>query len=62
MTSQLECLFRRIVHNEKPTGIMSEFVTVAKVGAIPEGRGLSCIVNGQMVAVFYVLLLLVIQF
>ena len=32
---------------------MNEFVTVAKVGAIPENRGLSCIVNGLLVAVFY---------
>src|SRR5688500_17691834 len=32
---------------------MNEFTTVAKVGAIPDGRGLSCIVDGQMVAVFF---------
>ena len=31
---------------------MTEFTTVAKVGAIPEGRGLTCVVNGRMVAVF----------
>jgi nitrite reductase (NADH) small subunit/3-phenylpropionate/trans-cinnamate dioxygenase ferredoxin subunit len=31
---------------------MHEFTTVAKVGAISEGRGMSCIVDGQMVAVF----------
>jgi nitrite reductase/ring-hydroxylating ferredoxin subunit len=31
---------------------MSEFVTVAKVGAIPEGRGETYTVNGRLVAVF----------
>ena len=31
----------------------SEFTTVAKVGAIPEGRGLTFVVNGRMVAVFF---------
>lgn len=31
---------------------MSEFTTVAKVGAIAEGRGDSYAVNGRMVAVF----------
>jgi nitrite reductase (NADH) small subunit/3-phenylpropionate/trans-cinnamate dioxygenase ferredoxin subunit len=32
---------------------MDDFTTVAKVGAIPEGRGLTFVVNGRMVAVFY---------
>ena len=32
---------------------MSDFITVAKVGAIPEGRGMTCIVNGRLVAVFF---------
>jgi nitrite reductase/ring-hydroxylating ferredoxin subunit len=31
---------------------MSEFVTVAKVGAIAEGRGETFTVNGRLVAVF----------
>ena len=31
---------------------MSEFVTVAKVGAIPEGRGDTFVVGGRLVAVF----------
>ena len=31
---------------------MSEFVTVAKVGTIPEGRGETYTVNGRLVAVF----------
>jgi nitrite reductase (NADH) small subunit/3-phenylpropionate/trans-cinnamate dioxygenase ferredoxin subunit len=31
---------------------MSDFTTVAKVGEIPEGRGITCVVNDQMVAVF----------
>lgn len=31
---------------------MSEFVTIAKVGAIPEGQGQAFAVNGRMVAVF----------
>lgn len=33
---------------------MSEFVTVAKVGAIPAGEGRSFPVNGRMVAVFLI--------
>ncbi len=33
-------------------GKMSEFVTVAKVGDIPEGQGQAFAVNGRMVAVF----------
>lgn len=32
---------------------MSEFVTVAKVGAIPEGHGEAFPVGGRMVAVFH---------
>jgi len=32
---------------------MSEFVTVAKVGAILEGRGATFEVGGRLVAVFY---------
>jgi nitrite reductase (NADH) small subunit/3-phenylpropionate/trans-cinnamate dioxygenase ferredoxin subunit len=32
---------------------MDEFTTVAKVGAIPEGRGMTFVVNGRMIAVFY---------
>jgi nitrite reductase (NADH) small subunit/3-phenylpropionate/trans-cinnamate dioxygenase ferredoxin subunit len=35
-----------------PKVAMSEFVTVAKVGAIPEGQGAAFIVNGRTVAVF----------
>ena len=31
---------------------MGDFTTVAKVGAIPEGRGEAFAVNGRMVAVF----------
>jgi nitrite reductase (NADH) small subunit/3-phenylpropionate/trans-cinnamate dioxygenase ferredoxin subunit len=31
---------------------MNDFVTVAKVGSIPEGRGEAFCVNGRMVAVF----------
>lgn len=31
---------------------MTEFVTVAKVGEIPEGQGQAFAVNGRMVAVF----------
>ena len=31
---------------------MSEFVTVAKLGAIPEGRGDTFVVRGRLVAVF----------
>jgi len=31
---------------------MSDFVTVAKVGSIPEGQGATFIVNERMVAVF----------
>lgn len=31
---------------------MPEFVAVAKVGDIPEGRGISCVVGERMVAVF----------
>jgi len=31
---------------------MSEFVTVTKVGAIPEGQGATFTVNGRLVAVF----------
>ena len=31
---------------------MGEFVTVAKVGSIPEGRGMTCEVAGRLVAVF----------
>jgi len=31
---------------------MSEFVTVAKVGDIPEGRGISCLVGDTVVGVF----------
>jgi nitrite reductase (NADH) small subunit len=31
---------------------MSEFVTVAKVGSIEEGRGKTCLVAGKLVAVF----------
>jgi nitrite reductase/ring-hydroxylating ferredoxin subunit len=31
---------------------MSDFVTVAKVGSIPDGRGEAFYVNGRMVAVF----------
>ncbi|HJT31240.1 MAG TPA: Rieske (2Fe-2S) protein [Pirellulales bacterium] len=33
---------------------MSDFVTVAKVGSIPEGRGATHVVNGRLVAVFCV--------
>lgn len=33
---------------------MSEFTTVAKVGEIPEGRGLSCVVGERLVGVFCV--------
>ena len=33
---------------------MSEFVTVAKVGEIPEGEGRNYPVNGRMVAIFCV--------
>ncbi len=32
---------------------MSEFVTVAKVGSIPEGRGATVVVDGRLVALFY---------
>lgn len=32
---------------------MPEFVTVAKVGSIPEGRGETYTVNGRLVAVFF---------
>ena len=32
---------------------MSEFTTVAKVGGIEEGRGITCAVNGHLVAVFF---------
>lgn len=32
---------------------MNEFTTVAKVGAIPEGKGITCIVDGKMIAVFH---------
>lgn len=31
---------------------MSDFVTVAKAGEIPEGQGIAYLVNGRMVAVF----------
>ena len=31
---------------------MSEYVAVAKVGAIPEGRGEAFTINGRLVAVF----------
>jgi nitrite reductase (NADH) small subunit/3-phenylpropionate/trans-cinnamate dioxygenase ferredoxin subunit len=31
---------------------MAEFITVAKVGDIPEGQGMAYPVNGRMVAVF----------
>ena len=31
---------------------MSDFVTVAKVGEIPEGQGVSCVVGETVVAVF----------
>ena len=31
---------------------MGEFVTVAKGGSIPEGRGMTCEVAGRLVAVF----------
>ncbi len=33
---------------------MSEFVTVAQVGEIPEGEGRAFPVNGRMVAVFHI--------
>lgn len=33
---------------------MSEFTTVAKVGEIPEGKGVAYAVNGRMVAVWHV--------
>lgn len=33
---------------------MSDFVTVAKVGEIPEGQGMAYAVEGRMVAVFLV--------
>src|SRR3569623_1109670 len=32
---------------------MSEFVTVTKVGSIPEDRGGTYVVNGRLVAVFF---------
>lgn len=32
---------------------MGEFVTVAKVGSIPEGRGATFTVDGRLVAVFH---------
>ena len=33
---------------------MSDFVTIAKVGSIPEGHGATHVVNGRLVAVFCV--------
>lgn len=33
---------------------MSDFTTVAQIGAIPEGRGITVTVNGRLVAVFNV--------
>jgi nitrite reductase/ring-hydroxylating ferredoxin subunit len=32
---------------------MSEFVTVAKVGSIPEGEGITVELDGRLVALFY---------
>jgi nitrite reductase (NADH) small subunit len=32
---------------------MPEFVTVAKVGSIPEGQGATFVVQGRLIAVFY---------
>lgn len=32
---------------------MSEFTTVAQTGAIPEGQGITVVVDGRLVAVFY---------
>lgn len=32
---------------------MDEFTTVAKVGSIPENQGITVVVNGRMVAVFF---------
>ena len=31
-----------------------EFTPVAKVGSIPENRGITTVVNGRLIAVFYV--------
>jgi nitrite reductase (NADH) small subunit/3-phenylpropionate/trans-cinnamate dioxygenase ferredoxin subunit len=40
------------IANDQNTSLMAEFITVAKVGDIPEGQGVAYPVNGRMVAVF----------